>query len=134
MRSPVPRTRGSRRPTGDPTTRLGSSVLFPIAAWDPSWTRLDANGWDCMDGWQKRPTPGGRSGRAGNCRRLRPHCRLRMSPRILAALPFLLLCAGCGTARNWQEVPVKSLNFADVYQGIEEIAKDGFVPDPDGCD
>jgi hypothetical protein len=54
--------------------------------------------------------------------------------RVRFPAVLLLLCAGCGSARNWCEVPVHSLSFAEVYDGIEMVSRDGFVPEPEQCD
>jgi hypothetical protein len=55
--------------------------------------------------------------------------------RAKSPVLLLFLCAAsCGTARNWTEVPVRSLSFAEVYDGIEMVSRDGFVPSPEDCD
>lgn len=53
--------------------------------------------------------------------------------RLAALLLLSLGAASCGTARNWSEVRVQSLTFADVYSGIETIAKPEYLPSKD-CD
>lgn len=46
-------------------------------------------------------------------------------------LALLLLCAACGTSRNWQEVHTVPMRFAQVWEGVDFVARtDGFLPDP----
>jgi hypothetical protein len=58
--------------------------------------------------------------------------------RQLLSATFVLACllfGACSTAKDWQELQVGPQTFADVYDGVQEIADSGgFVPSAGDCD
>jgi len=59
------------------------------------------------------------------------HVRLR----FFAAILLVLATGACSTAKRWQEMTVGGLNFAQVYDTVDLMARtQGFVPSPTDCD